>query len=59
LAFFINSKGKIHHVGIVLSDNKIIHAHGWLRIDELDEKGILGRSNEKYSHNLALIKRHV
>jgi len=59
LAFFINPSGKIHHVGIVLTDNKIIHAHGWLRIDELDIQGIKHRNNIDYSHHLVSIKRFI
>lgn len=57
LAFFKNENGKIHHVGIVLSDNKIIHAHGYVRIDDLDNIGIKHRNNKTYSHKLELIKR--
>lgn len=59
LAFFINGKGNIHHVGIILSEKTIIHAHGWLRIDEYNEKGIIGRGIEENSHILAFIKRFV
>ncbi len=57
LAFFINDKGKIHHVGIVLNDNKIIHAHGWLRIDDLTDEGIISRNGVGFSHKLNDIKR--
>lgn len=59
LAFFKNSGGNIHHVGIILEDSKIIHAHGWLRIDNLDKFGIMGRMGVIYSHELAFIKRIV
>jgi hypothetical protein len=59
LAFFKNEKGNIHHVGVVLKENQIIHAHGWMRIDELDKKGIRGRVDDQYSHKLAFIKRLV
>jgi len=36
LAFFDNSEGDIIHVGIIMKDNYIIHAHGKVRIDRLD-----------------------
>src|SRR5690606_17974614 len=36
LAFFDNDEGKITHVGIIMKDNYIIHAHGKVRIDRLD-----------------------
>ena len=56
LAFFDNDKGKIVHVGIVLPDNKIIHASGKVRIDKLDHHGIFNEETKKYSHNLRVIK---
>ena len=40
LAFFSNAEGKIVHVGIMLSNEKIIHASGKVKIDSIDEKGI-------------------
>lgn len=59
LAFFENDKGKIVHVGILLEKNKIIHAHGQVRIDVVDEKGILNLTTKKYSHKLTKIKRVI
>ena len=56
LAFF-EEKNKINHVGIILHKNKIIHSSGKVRIDQLDNKGILNSENKKYSHKLKLIKR--
>jgi cell wall-associated NlpC family hydrolase len=57
LAFFNNEDGKIIHVGIVLKDNKIIHASGKVRIDTLDHFGIFQAETKKYSHQLKIIKR--
>lgn len=59
LAFFINSKGKIHHVGLILEDQKIIHASGRIRIDTLDEKGIYNKERKTYSHNFHSIRRFI
>ncbi len=56
LAFFIR-ENKIIHVGIVLEDNKIIHARGQVRIDTLTETGILNENTNEYSHYLAFLKR--
>ncbi|GGE31253.1 C40 family peptidase [Psychroflexus planctonicus] len=56
LAFFDNEEGSIIHVGIVLGDNYIIHAHGKVRIDRLDHTGIFNTENKTYSHNLRVIK---
>lgn len=56
LAFFDNEEGKIIHVGIVLNNNQIIHAHGEVRIDLLDHTGIFNRHTKSYSHQLRVIK---
>ena len=56
LAFFDNEEGKIIHVGIVLRNNKIIHASGMVRIDSFDHQGIYHEESKVYSHNLRIIK---
>lgn len=58
LAFFGNADNKITHVGIVLENSRIIHAHGKVRIDMLDGYGIYDAEKKKYSHQLKLIKRY-
>ncbi len=57
LAFFANDEGRIVHVGIILKDNRIIHASGKVRIDKIDHFGIYNAELKKYSHNLKIIKR--
>jgi hypothetical protein len=57
LAYFGNEHGKITHVGICLSNNEIVHASGWVRIDLLDQQGIFNRETQTYSHQLITIKR--
>ena len=57
LAFFENEDNKIIHVGIVLNQQKIIHASGEVRIDLIDHQGIFNISTQQYSHKLRLIKR--
>ena len=59
LAFFENKSGKITHVGLILENNKIIHASGQVRIDKLDEKGIFNSEKQKYSHKLHSIKKLI
>lgn len=59
LAFFDNSDGKIIHVGIILEENKIIHAHGKVRIDPIDITGIFNRDLQNYSHKLRVIKKII
>ena len=59
LAFFDNDEGQIIHVGIILKDNYIIHAHGKVRIDRLDHSGIYNVDNNKHSHKLRVIKKII
>jgi hypothetical protein len=59
LAFFDNDEGTIIHVGIILKDNYIIHAHGKVRIDRLDHSGIYNVENNKHSHKLRVIKKII
>lgn len=59
LAFFDNEDGKIIHVGIMLGDNKIIHASGKVRIDKIDHQGIFNAETNRYSHKLRLIKQII
>lgn len=57
LAFFINDKGKIHHVGILMSPHEIIHAAGRVRKDRLTAEGIFNLDLEKQTHRLDSIRR--
>lgn len=57
LCFFDNENGKIVHVGIMLSDQSIIHASGRVRIDMIDHFGIHNQTLKQYTHKLRIIKR--
>lgn len=57
LAFFDNEEGAIIHVGIIMPDNYIIHAHGKVRIDRLDHSGIYNQESRMHTHRLRVIKR--
>ncbi len=59
LAFFDNEEGNIIHVGIILEDDKIIHASGKVRIDKIDHQGIFNVDTETYSHKLRLVKSYM
>lgn len=56
-AFFDNNAGKITHVGILLDSKTIIHASGKVRIDDMNDFGIINRTTNKRTHNLKMIKR--
>jgi cell wall-associated NlpC family hydrolase len=57
LAFFSNAEGRVVHVGIMLSGQQIMHAHGEVRIDTLDHNGIYNVDQKRYTHQLRIIKR--
>lgn len=57
LAFFDNGKGDIGHVGIILPDCYLIHASGKVRIDKLDHFGIFNREQNRYTHQLRIVRR--
>ena len=56
LAFFDNKEGEIIHVGILLQNHFILHAHGKVRIDRIDQTGIFNAEKQTHSHKLRLIK---
>ena len=59
LAFFDNHEGIIDHVGIIMKNNYIIHAHGKVRIDRIDHTGIFNTEIKNYTHKLRVIKKIV
>ena len=58
LAFFDNPEGKITHVGIMLTASTIVHASGKVRIDDIDNVGIINRDTGERTHQLRIIKRY-
>jgi gamma-D-glutamyl-L-lysine dipeptidyl-peptidase len=58
LAFFDNAEGRITHVGILLNDHEIIHAWGNVRIDKIDNAGIVNAETGLRTHQLRIIKRY-
>ncbi len=59
LAFFDDNEGVITHVGIIMKDNYIIHAHGKVRIDRLDHSGIYNVDLKRHTHKLRVIKKII
>jgi len=59
LAFFDNAEGEIIHVGIIMKDNYIIHAHGKVRIDRIDHTGIYNVDQKLHTHKLRVIKKVI
>lgn len=59
LAFFDNAEGDIIHVGIMMENNYILHAHGKVRIDRIDHTGIFNVDTQLYTHKLRVIKKVI
>ncbi|PIF02291.1 MAG: hypothetical protein CR996_00630 [Draconibacterium sp.] len=59
LAFFDDEEGNIVHVGIVWKRNKIIHASGKVRIDNVDQFGIFNVDTHRYTHKMRVMKKII
>lgn len=57
LAFFDNENGKIIHVGVIGDNDQIIHASGYVKVDNLYDEGIYSKNLHSKTHNLHSIKR--
>ncbi len=57
LAFFSNDKGEVSHVGVLIAENKIIHASGRVRVDSINEEGIQHPGATTATHRLTAIRR--
>ena len=58
LAFFDNEEGRITHVGLLLDEKTIIHASGKVRLDPIDNMGIVSSDTGERTHQLRIIKRY-
>jgi len=58
LAFFDNEEGRITHVGLMLDASTIIHSSGKVRIDPIDQAGIVNAETGERTHRLRIIKRY-
>ncbi len=59
LAFFDDDEGRITHVGILWKQNKIIHASGKVRIDNVDQYGIFNVDTKRYTHKMRVMKKII
>ncbi len=54
---FFDDKEEIVHVGILLSQDQIVHCYGKVRIDSIDKKGIVNLETGKHTHRSEAIRR--
>ena len=59
LVFFKNEKGKISHTGILMAQNQILHASGFVRVDQIDPNGIFNVEKQQYTHQLDCVRRFI
>jgi cell wall-associated NlpC family hydrolase len=59
LCFFAEKGGNVNHVGIIMDDERMIHAHGQVRIDKITEEGAVNPETKVYSHMLHSIRRII
>ena len=55
---FLMMKKAITHVGILLNAGEIIHAAGKVRVDKIDNEGIIDTANGLRTQRLRIIKRY-
>lgn len=58
LCFFDNEEGRITHVGLLLNHHTIIHSSGRVRIDKINNAGIINSDTGQQTHKLKVIKRY-
>jgi cell wall-associated NlpC family hydrolase len=54
---FFDDKDEIVHVGVLISNEQVLHASGKVRIDRIDKKGIINTETGKRTHKLEAIRR--
>jgi len=59
LAFFDNEEGRITHVGLMWDEHTIIHSSGKVRVDQIDNMGIISSDTAERTHKLRIIKRYA
>ena len=57
LAFFLDKSGNPFHTGILLEEDRIIHSSGRVKIDYINEEGILNSETKIYTHSLGEVRR--
>ena len=59
LVFLTEIRTNKLHAGIALNDDRIIHCHGFVRVDHLMEDGIINTETRIITHSLSQIRRLI
>ena len=59
LAFFDDEEGRIIHVGLLLNPDEIIHSAGKVRVDKIDNEGIVHAETGQRTQRLRIIRRYL
>jgi len=60
---FFDKKGRVTHVGILLTNDTVLHCSGRVKVEKIDEEGIVSSENNTlyrvgdHTHHLHSIKR--
>ena len=57
LAFFDGTRDGGRHVGFVMGEGQVLHASGFVRVDDLTGRGIVVRETGQLSHHLRALRR--
>lgn len=58
LAFFSHqADGRVSHVGIILNKETVLHCSGRVKVEKIDNNGIISSQTGEYTHLLRVIKR--
>jgi hypothetical protein len=59
LAFFCKRNGPISHAGVIVGPGSVLHVHGRVKIDRLDQQGIYDLEDGRYSYKLRTVRRMI
>jgi len=57
LAFFDGTRDGGRHVGFVMGEGRVLHASGFVRVDDLTDQGVVVRETGHLSHHLRALRR--
>lgn len=59
LAFFDHEDGRISHVGIIIDRARVIHCSGRVKVEKLDDAGIVSLENGEHTHHFVMLRRQI